>query len=155
MSCFLKTNLEDGSDDAAENGPENDGETRLKDDLLAGSVWVDVPLVYVVSIERRDGKLLGVGGAGDSHEELESDEERTGLAKEVRSHGRWHQPIAGFCDGDGQVEGAACKSKRCGHAKRDGEPGHAAEEVALPDAEDPNRSSRIELTRFFSMHSTS
>ena len=127
-----QTDLEDGSDDTTEDSPGRDCDARLEDDLLSGGVGVDVSLVYVVGVERGDGELLRVGGAGDGHEELESDEERSSLAEKVRSHSGGHEAVAGFRDGDGQIERAASKTERGGHAEGDGEPGHAAQEIALP-----------------------
>merc|ERR1719240_2156593 len=114
-----------------EGAPDEDGDARDVEDLLAVGLGVEVLAVDVVAHERGDGDGLGRAGRNDGHEEHDRDHPRAGGAEEVGGDGRRHEAAARLARGDRELEGDRGEAHGGGESERDREPDHAAEEVTL------------------------
>ena len=121
---------EDGKG-AHEEAEGDDDDTGALEDLLAGSIGVEVLTVDVVGDKRRDGNGLCGTGGDDGHEKHDKDEDGTSAAKKVVSNGGGDKAGSGLAGGDGEHEGGGGKTQGGGEGEGDREPADTTEEVTL------------------------
>ena len=128
----VETNLgkKDGEGTHEETEDNNDDTGNLED-LLTGSIGVEVLTVDIVGNERRDGNGLGGTGGDDGHEKHDKDKDGTSVAKEVVGDGGGDKAGSSLTGGDGEHEGGGGKTEGGGEGEGDGEPADTTEEVSL------------------------